>query len=119
MSLEPWGIYAVSGLKATKKEKEKKKKNKTKKKKRGKDRELFHGESCCGQDCTTYKVKGKFDNFSIESIRNISKREKRGTFKRGDFNASNYFQMLTLFFTHLKNNDGCSSQNMVKRSFQD
>lgn len=65
------------------------------------------------------KVKGKFDNFSIESIRNISKREKRGTFKRGDFNAGNYFQTLTLFFTHLKNNDGCSSQNMVKRSFQD
>lgn len=34
MSLEPWGIYAVSGLKATKKEKEKKKKNKTKKKRK-------------------------------------------------------------------------------------
>lgn len=37
MSLEPWGIYAVSGLKATKKEKEKKKKkNKTKKKEKRK-----------------------------------------------------------------------------------
>lgn len=43
---------------------------------------------------------------------------KRGTFERGDFNASNYFQTLTLFFK--KNNDGCPSQNMVKHDpFQD
>lgn len=60
MSLEPWGIYAVSGLKATKKEREKKKKRKGEKIER-----CFAESRVVGEVTRHVKIKnGKFDNFS-------------------------------------------------------
>lgn len=59
MSLEPWGIYAVSGLKATKKEREKKKKRKGEKIER-----CFAESRVVGEVTRHVKIKnGKFDNF--------------------------------------------------------